>query len=258
MFRLLEELTRQDCRRLAGTRWSSGRWVRRSSMARTCPSARTPSMRNGSPGRRRPSPASAPTSSWRPRSPSVRRPITSRSGARCRPPPRTTSRSSWTASRLCWRAASSGCSCSTRTVATTSWSSWSRATWRCGSRAPTSVPAPGGPWRGTSSSPRAPRRRAGSRATQVDSRHRWCWRCVPSWWCIPCRTGMIRARPTPAASAATSGSEHNGSWAAIDGYGDSPDLADAELGRRWLDVAATVVADALVAFQRASGIDIPE
>jgi creatinine amidohydrolase len=47
--------------------------------------------------------------------------------------------------------------------------------------------------------------------------------------------------------------EHHGSWQAIDGYGDSPDLADADLGRRWLDVAADAVADAFLRFQRASG-----
>jgi len=52
--------------------------------------------------------------------------------------------------------------------------------------------------------------------------------------------------------------EHNGSWAAIDGYGDSPDLADADLGRRWLDVAAQVVADAFISFQRASGVAVPD
>jgi creatinine amidohydrolase len=46
--------------------------------------------------------------------------------------------------------------------------------------------------------------------------------------------------------------EHAGSWQAIDGYGDSPDLADAALGRRWLDVAADAVARALVTFQRDS------
>ena len=40
---------------------------------------------------------------------------------------------------------------------------------------------------------------------------------------------------------------------AIDGYGDSPDLASAELGRRWLDVSADAVAASLVAFQRESG-----
>lgn len=47
--------------------------------------------------------------------------------------------------------------------------------------------------------------------------------------------------------------EHHGSWQAIDGYGDSPDLADAEAGQRWLDVAAAAVGDAFVDFQRASG-----
>ena len=47
--------------------------------------------------------------------------------------------------------------------------------------------------------------------------------------------------------------EHHGSWVAIDGYGDSPDLADAALGQRWLDVAAQAVAAQLVEFQRASG-----
>ena len=47
--------------------------------------------------------------------------------------------------------------------------------------------------------------------------------------------------------------EHAGSWQAIDGYGDSPDLASAELGRRWLDVASDAVARAYASFQRASG-----
>jgi creatinine amidohydrolase len=47
--------------------------------------------------------------------------------------------------------------------------------------------------------------------------------------------------------------EHHGSWQAIDGYGDSPDLADAASGAKWLDVAATVVADTFVEFQRDSG-----
>jgi creatinine amidohydrolase len=47
--------------------------------------------------------------------------------------------------------------------------------------------------------------------------------------------------------------EHHGSWLAIDGYGDSPDLADGELGRRWLETAADAVAAQLIGFQRASG-----
>ena len=47
--------------------------------------------------------------------------------------------------------------------------------------------------------------------------------------------------------------EHHGSWQAIDGYGDSPDLADADAGRCWLDLAATAVAGAYLEFQRASG-----
>ncbi len=42
--------------------------------------------------------------------------------------------------------------------------------------------------------------------------------------------------------------EHHGSWQAIDGYGDSPDLADPELGRRWLDVATEAVAEAYLRF----------
>ena len=46
--------------------------------------------------------------------------------------------------------------------------------------------------------------------------------------------------------------EHSGSWQAIDGYGDSPDLASAELGHRWLDVAADAVAAAFVTFRQAS------
>lgn len=47
--------------------------------------------------------------------------------------------------------------------------------------------------------------------------------------------------------------EHHGSWLAIDGYGDSPDLADAAAGKRWLDTAAAAVGEAFVDFQRASG-----
>lgn len=47
--------------------------------------------------------------------------------------------------------------------------------------------------------------------------------------------------------------EHAGSWQAIDGFGDSPDLASAELGRRWLDVSADAVAASLAAFHRESG-----
>jgi creatinine amidohydrolase len=47
--------------------------------------------------------------------------------------------------------------------------------------------------------------------------------------------------------------EHSGFWQSIDGYGDSPDLASAELGRRWLDVASDAVAAAYVTFQRQSG-----
>jgi hypothetical protein len=42
--------------------------------------------------------------------------------------------------------------------------------------------------------------------------------------------------------------EHHGWWQAIDGYGDSPDLADAELGARWLAVGAQEVAKALAHF----------
>jgi creatinine amidohydrolase len=38
--------------------------------------------------------------------------------------------------------------------------------------------------------------------------------------------------------------ERHGWWQAIDGYLDSPDLADAELGRRWLEVATAAVAEA--------------
>ena len=47
--------------------------------------------------------------------------------------------------------------------------------------------------------------------------------------------------------------EHAGSWQAIDAYGDSPDLADADLGARWLDLAAEAVSEAFIGFQRASG-----
>jgi creatinine amidohydrolase len=42
--------------------------------------------------------------------------------------------------------------------------------------------------------------------------------------------------------------EHHGWWHEIDGYGDSPDLADAELGKRWLEVATVAVADTLARF----------
>jgi creatinine amidohydrolase len=52
--------------------------------------------------------------------------------------------------------------------------------------------------------------------------------------------------------------EHAGSWQAIDGYGDSPDLASAALGQRWLDVAADAVAGAYITFQRASGGPVRE
>jgi creatinine amidohydrolase len=47
--------------------------------------------------------------------------------------------------------------------------------------------------------------------------------------------------------------EHHGSWQAIDGFSDSPDLADAALGARWLDVSIAPVAAAFVAFQREAG-----
>jgi creatinine amidohydrolase len=47
--------------------------------------------------------------------------------------------------------------------------------------------------------------------------------------------------------------EHSGFWRSIDGYSDSPDLADADLGRVWLGVAADAVARAFVRFQEESG-----
>ena len=47
--------------------------------------------------------------------------------------------------------------------------------------------------------------------------------------------------------------EHHGSWQAIDGYSDSPDLADPGLGARWLEAAIAPVAEAFVAFQREAG-----
>jgi creatinine amidohydrolase len=46
--------------------------------------------------------------------------------------------------------------------------------------------------------------------------------------------------------------EHSGFWQAIEGFTDSPDLAEAELGRRWLEVAAQVVARAFESFYRES------
>jgi creatinine amidohydrolase len=60
-----------------------------------------------------------------------------------------------------------------------------------------------------------------------------------------------RDEPGPIGPPAVGGElrvEHHGWWQAIDGYGDSPDLADAELGGRWLAVGAQEVAKALAHF----------
>jgi creatinine amidohydrolase len=46
--------------------------------------------------------------------------------------------------------------------------------------------------------------------------------------------------------------ELHGSWAAIDGYSDSPAYADAEHGRTYLELAADVLAEALARLVAAS------
>ena len=46
--------------------------------------------------------------------------------------------------------------------------------------------------------------------------------------------------------------ERSGFWQDIEGFTDSPDLADAGLGRRWLEVGADVVAKAFAEFHRAA------
>ena len=52
--------------------------------------------------------------------------------------------------------------------------------------------------------------------------------------------------------------EHHGGWQAIDGFSDSPVLADPALGSRWLEVSVQPVAEAFVAFQRESGGPVRE
>lgn len=47
--------------------------------------------------------------------------------------------------------------------------------------------------------------------------------------------------------------EHHGSWQRIDGFSDSPDLADPVLGARWLEVSVPPVAEAFVSFHRDAG-----
>jgi len=47
--------------------------------------------------------------------------------------------------------------------------------------------------------------------------------------------------------------ERHGFWQRIDGYTDSPDLGDADRGRRFLEVAARAVAEQLVAFWSGGG-----
>ena len=54
-------------------------------------------------------------------------------------------------------------------------------------------------------------------------------------------------RPYPAVRA-----EHHGSWQAIDGHSDSPDLADAERGKRYLGAAVDAIAAAFVDFYQSS------
>lgn len=44
--------------------------------------------------------------------------------------------------------------------------------------------------------------------------------------------------------------EHFGSWKAIDGYSDSPDRADADRGRAWLDATVKALAKAMIEFDR--------
>jgi creatinine amidohydrolase len=47
-------------------------------------------------------------------------------------------------------------------------------------------------------------------------------------------------------------SEHHGSWQAMDGFTDSPDLGTAELGSRALELTVEAVAEAFVSFHRES------
>jgi creatinine amidohydrolase len=51
--------------------------------------------------------------------------------------------------------------------------------------------------------------------------------------------------------------EHHGSWQRIDGYTDSPDQAQAEQGRRYLDAIIPVVGRAFVEFYQASRQVLP-
>lgn len=44
--------------------------------------------------------------------------------------------------------------------------------------------------------------------------------------------------------------EHHGSWQAIDGYSDSPDRADPELGRQYFDAIVESLASAMIEFYR--------
>jgi creatinine amidohydrolase len=46
--------------------------------------------------------------------------------------------------------------------------------------------------------------------------------------------------------------EHSGSWQKIDGYTDSPDLADSRRGRAWLDAIVVALANAMIEFHEQS------
>ena len=95
---------------------------------------------------------------------------------------------------------------------------------------------------------RSRRRRDGSPDTPGASRPRSCWRCARSWWSGRSRTATTRVPTGPPVVGGELRAEHHGLWQAIDGYGDSPDLADAELGRRWLMVGSQEVAKAYAHF----------
>ena len=52
--------------------------------------------------------------------------------------------------------------------------------------------------------------------------------------------------------------ERHGFWQSVDGFSDGPGLATAELGRRWLDVAAAELARLYVAFFEAPMPELPK
>lgn len=51
--------------------------------------------------------------------------------------------------------------------------------------------------------------------------------------------------------------EHHGSWQAIDGYSDSPDRADAELGKKYFDAIVDALAAAMTEFHKQCPLNEP-